>query len=399
MAQKPTICIDASRISHDVATGTENVSAAVIRALIALPESASYRFLLYAPQRLPAGFVLCSEAEVHTRIVGTGRPWLLRFARALRGDKRVIDALYVPSHVVPPFGLPKRTVTMIHGMEWERAAWAYEWFERRRQAYATRHALHSCQTILTPSEATKQQLIAWAKQNDYIVPFIEVAPHGVPPLPESPDAFPAEIPLSLREKLDQQHAQFMVAIGRTDARKQLDVLTQAFHRSQCAQDKTHMLIAGPEGSGHAALQQTIDRLRMRERVHILGSVSNETKSWLLRHAAAMAYISAAEGFGLPVLEAAQMQCPMILSDDDAIQETALNYAAAATTIRGLSSYRVRTQDQKQTLLHQLSEAIDRSFVHRLQPRTAAASFEASSTTSETSAWNRQAEVVLRALTS
>ena len=343
-----TICIDASRAAVKIKTGTETVSASVIQALVGLPEAQQHTFLLYSPEALPADFFESLQrsyprsAAIHTRVVGTQRPWLLHFARALRSDAHVIDALYVPSHIVPPFGLPQRTVTMIHGMEWEQAPWAYDWFERRIQSYATRHALHVCQHIIVPSQATKNVLTQWAKMHNYPVPRIHVAPHGLPNIVENRTvaaqnheylhgSHDLNIP---KQYTPFAHAPFFLMIGRQQKRKQIPQAIHAFERfvtsgqhphnkTKQVQDNTtpRLIIAGPDGNGTAEIQVAIKNSSVQTFIHSIGGVSETEKAWLLNHAIGLLYVSAAEGFGLPVLEAAHARTPLIISDDAAIQET------------------------------------------------------------------------------
>lgn len=59
---------------------------------------------------------------------------------------------------------------------------------------------------------------------------------------------------------------------------------------------------------------------VRDRVHLLGPVSEEEKSWYFRNCGAFAFPSLAEGFGLPAVEAMYYGKPVFLSDHASLPE-------------------------------------------------------------------------------
>jgi len=59
---------------------------------------------------------------------------------------------------------------------------------------------------------------------------------------------------------------------------------------------------------------------VQSRVHLLGPVSEEEKSWYFRNCLAFAFPSLAEGFGIPVVEAMYYGKPVFLSDHASLPE-------------------------------------------------------------------------------
>jgi glycosyltransferase involved in cell wall biosynthesis len=59
---------------------------------------------------------------------------------------------------------------------------------------------------------------------------------------------------------------------------------------------------------------------VRDRVHLLGPVSEEEKSWYFRNCSAFAFPSLAEGFGFPAVEAMHYGKPVFLSDQASLPE-------------------------------------------------------------------------------
>ena len=58
------------------------------------------------------------------------------------------------------------------------------------------------------------------------------------------------------------------------------------------------------------------------RIQRVGRVSDETITWLYRHAAVLVFPSLYEGFGLPVVEAQRLGCPVVASDRASLPEMA-----------------------------------------------------------------------------
>jgi glycosyltransferase involved in cell wall biosynthesis len=59
-----------------------------------------------------------------------------------------------------------------------------------------------------------------------------------------------------------------------------------------------------------------------DRLHLLGPVSEEEKSWYLQHCLAFMHPSLAEGFGAPVVEAMNFGKPLFLSEYTSLPEIA-----------------------------------------------------------------------------
>lgn len=83
-----------------------------------------------------------------------------------------------------------------------------------------------------------------------------------------------------------------------------------------------LAIAGPRGRGTKALEAAAERFGVKDRVEILGAVEDKDLAFLYDNAALMIHPSKAEGFGLPVLEAMRVACPVVSSDIPALREVA-----------------------------------------------------------------------------
>jgi glycosyltransferase involved in cell wall biosynthesis len=103
----------------------------------------------------------------------------------------------------------------------------------------------------------------------------------------------------------------LVTVGRLVARKDTVQLVRALAASQCT--RAHLIVVGdgPDAPeiGRAALE-----LGVKERVHMLGQVSDEVKYRALARADVFASTSQHEGFGLVFLEAMAFGLPVICYD-------------------------------------------------------------------------------------
>ncbi len=84
----------------------------------------------------------------------------------------------------------------------------------------------------------------------------------------------------------------------------------------------HLLLTGMLSQRGGALRILTDDLGLSDRVHSLGCVSQEQLIRLYRTAELMAFPSHFEGFGLPLVEAMQLGCPVVASKAEGVVETA-----------------------------------------------------------------------------
>ena len=107
---------------------------------------------------------------------------------------------------------------------------------------------------------------------------------------------------------------YVVALANIQLHKNIGVLLKAFQQSEL-RDMT-LVLFGPaqredfESRGHA----------VPPNVKFLGFVSDEELAGLLQRAAALAFPSTTEGFGLPPLEAMALGCPTVVAPCGALPE-------------------------------------------------------------------------------
>ena len=180
-----------------------------------------------------------------------------------------------------------------HGASWHRA------MADRARRFAD--------IVVVPTFAVADELTRFVDFGDRVrVVGGAVSARLVPP----PDIEEAVARLKLPER-------YLAAVGTLEPRKGLRDLIAALAEVP----DVHLLIGGPAGWGDVdvesiALSAGVDPSRVRA----LGFLSDEDLALLLQRATVFVHASAAEGFGLPVLEAMAMGTPVVHTDVPAVVE-------------------------------------------------------------------------------
>jgi glycosyltransferase involved in cell wall biosynthesis len=117
---------------------------------------------------------------------------------------------------------------------------------------------------------------------------------------------------------------FVLMVGTLEPRKNhLTVLhALADHVRRRPDSPLTLVLAGSPGWHYRPVLEAIDALELTGRVERLGAVDAPRLKWLYQEAQALLFPSLYEGFGLPVLEAFALKCPVLAADIPAVRELA-----------------------------------------------------------------------------
>ena len=292
MNENYSIGIDASRAFLDQPTGIEKYSFAVIFFLRDF--LADREVILYVRANTKIPFSLPEKWKV--REIGWKFLWT-QGGLAFEMMRRPPNILFVPSHTIPWIH-PKKTFVTIHGLEYEKCPEGYSFFSRFFLRLFTKWSLKRAY-ILAVSQSTKKDLITYygiSKKR------ISVVYEGVNFL-----AF------KKKEKISKKIPYF-VYIGRLEYRKNIVHIIEAFAIfRERTQKKYRLILVGKPGYGYKDIKKAMKKNSFSQDIIEKGYVTEQEKQLILQGADALLFVSLAEGFGLPILEAQMLKVPVITS--------------------------------------------------------------------------------------
>lgn len=246
------------------------------------------------------------------RLAPSGRPLRLAWeqlglVRSLHRVGPEVTVLHSP-HYTMPERVPSRLarVVTIHDLTMLTRPQDHERAKRLLFARAVRVAAERADAVICVSLATADAL----KAHVTLRACVHVVPHGVDTARFSAVDPGTDSGVRLRHGL---HKPFILHLGTIEPRKRVDVLMRAYDR--LGSSDVELVLAGGAWPGVAEQLPATTR-----NVHRLGFISDDDVAALLRSAAVVAYPSAEEGFGLPILEALACGTAVVTTSGGATEE-------------------------------------------------------------------------------
>lgn len=262
------------------------------------------QFTIFASRERPPGLPRDCEAILspHRHEVANKLLW---FPAVETGAG--LDAILYPYWPSPPRrrpGAPPAAV-FVHDLAFRLRPDEVPWQQRAYLGTVLPRALVAAAAVLTPSEATRRDLL-----DCFPLPGLErrvqVVGEGPTPLPA-----PGPLPAGLEPG-------YILAVGTVEARKNYSRLAAAHGRLP---DAPPLVIAGRAGWNG-------ERPPTGPGLRLLGHVDDPTLAALYENAALLAFPSLYEGFGLPLLDAMSRGLPALIGNRGALPEVAGEAALA-----------------------------------------------------------------------
>jgi glycosyltransferase involved in cell wall biosynthesis len=232
---------------------------------------------------------------------------LERWTLGLELAPRRLDLLHSPDFIPPAFG-PRRRVITVHDLSFLYYPEFLTAASRRYYADQIGWAVRAADMVIADSDHTRQDIIKRLEVAPAKVTTVHLAagPAYTEPMDQS------EVAATLA-RLGLPSG-FVLFAGTLEPRKNIPILLRALrHLADNSGVDPLLVLAGRKGWLYRPILELVSELGLVERVRHLDGLTDRELAALYRGAAALAFPSFYEGFGLPPLEAMHAGCPVICS--------------------------------------------------------------------------------------
>ena len=302
------------RIGLDVhvLTGPHQGTTSVwLNLLSELPLSNEYVLYSFAPEELERRFP--QSHFIHRRIPGIPAPARIQVAFPYMTRRDGCDVFhanyYGPIIGGPPLVLHIHDLIYLDFPEYSTGV--------RRAMFATlgRASALAAARVVTVSEWAKGRIIERYGVREDRIAVVNNALDGSWIAPSERDIETAWKPIEGR--LPKRYA---VTVGRLDPRKNFAQAARVVRALVERGQLDGLVIVGSEDFGATALRAELDRDGTAQLVHLLSGLDTASLQAIYRHSSCLLYLSLAEGFGLPLIEAMAMGTPIVASNRTSIPE-------------------------------------------------------------------------------
>lgn len=303
------IGFDAKRLFHNF-SGLGNYSRTLVRNLAQFhPQNSYYLYTTRLGQTAETSEFL-DETRFSLRLPGSFKPFWRRkgVSKDIRKDE--IDVFHGLSHQIP-IGLKKhsvRTVVTIHDLIHKIFPETYHYLDRRIYDHRLNHAVKNADHIIAISEQTKKDIIEHYPLAASKISVIYQACDPIFYSDETTSLDTLELPGS-----------YLLYVGSLSPRKNLLNLIRAYAK---VADRPELVLVGRGHSKYKSLLIKEGRkLGISRGLHFFENIHTTThlKS-IYSRSLGLLYPSWYEGFGIPVLEAALCQIPIMTSNISSLPE-------------------------------------------------------------------------------
>ncbi|MCB9834686.1 glycosyltransferase family 4 protein [Candidatus Nomurabacteria bacterium] len=170
---------------------------------------------------------------------------------------------------------------------------------------------------------------------DSLIDILKVNPEKIEVSYEAPAVRSDSADTTIKSDYHFQNP-YIFYLGGTDSRKSIEDIIYALNLVNGRGRKLDLVLVGNELKSlkmipNHTIRQAITNSPYRDQIHLLGYLSEQDKKFIYQNAHAFILASRYEGFGLPILEANLLGCPVVAYKNSAIAEIGKNSALLVKT--------------------------------------------------------------------
>ena len=288
------IGFDAKRLLFNQ-TGLGNYSRQWVEAI---SKSEIFDIHLYSPK-----FAKSSRYPVHIPKKGVAPSYWRTYQMGYQAEKDGCQIFHGLSNEIPRGNMKIPRVCTLHDVIFKEFPSYYAWGDRQFYNWKTKYACDNSQIVIATSETTKAQLVK----------YYGISPEKVKVVYQNIDPH-----LTRMNRAVDKSNPYIIYHSSFNERKNHEVLVKAFIKVASEVDYSLILIGN--GKSKSKIEKLIKEKQAENRVKILSDVQNDELYGYLASASGFVYPSKQEGFGIPLLEAAAIGLPMIVSDTPIFRE-------------------------------------------------------------------------------
>ncbi|MBP9898440.1 MAG: glycosyltransferase family 4 protein [Gemmatimonadales bacterium] len=219
---------------------------------------------------------------------------------------------------LPETGVP--SVVTVHDLLFLTHPELFPVVDRQSYVWRYRWSIEHATALVAVSEHTRQELHA----------HLDVPLHRVVVIPPARDpCFAQACDAPARAAVRARHdlpAEYLIMIGTLEPRKNHRLALEAL--GQLGAASPPLVLVGRDGGSEAELRSEAQRLGIADRVLVRTAVTDAELPAVLQGATLALYLSRAEGFGMPIIEAMSAGVPMLVAAGPHLRDAAGDAAVA-----------------------------------------------------------------------
>lgn len=270
--------------------------------LVQFSKLKNHNFVVYLKNK-PLSDMPKESSNWTYRVIGPRRLWTqIALPWDLFTHRPKPNVFFTPSHYAPRFS-PMPTAISIMDLSYIKFPELFKKNDLYQLVNWTKYSVKKATRVFTISLASKNDIIKEYKllQNRVVVTY----PGAKLVRATKPKTFMAK---------------YILFVGTLQPRKNIVRLVEAFSKIKNKYPDTKLLIVGKKGWLFEEILNSPKKFQIEDRVEFKDFVRDEEMPSLYRNAQCFVLPSLYEGFGLPVLEAMQNDCPVIISNVSSLPE-------------------------------------------------------------------------------